>query len=72
MKTEQEIKQCYDTQELYAKANLLPSFQPNKGECYNCNKNVYQDYETRQGYSLARAASSLTTGCPHCNRSFCD
>lgn len=70
-KIDEEIKQCINAQKLYAKNTMKPEFQPSDGKCYYCHLNIYQDYN-RSGYNLARAASSLTTGCPHCNKSFCD
>lgn len=61
-------------------------FAPNNGICYNCRKQIYADvefqrrnWETGQiekavsyGISVERAGSELTTGCPHCLRSFVD
>ena len=52
-----------------------PDFAPRDGVCYRCRKNIYSeidhgDYQT--GIWVEKAASELITGCPHCNRSYCD
>lgn len=61
-------------------------FAPSSGICYNCRKQIYADVEVSRrnwnngqiekvvshGISVERAGSELTTGCPHCHRSFVD
>lgn len=61
-------------------------FAPKNGICYNCSKQIYADIEVNRrnwqtgkiekvvsyGISVERAGSELTTGCPHCHRSFVD
>lgn len=61
----------------------LPHFAP-VGNCWRCGKNIYELKETefktwdgrtiirQTGISVEQAGSELITGCPHCNRSFCD
>ena len=60
----------------YCKENKLPHFAPHDGRCWSCGKNIYEPF-TRQngrisGVETERASSELITGCPHCNRSYCD
>ena len=61
-------------------------FAPKNGICYNCHKQIYSDVDVKRrnwntgnienvvsyGISVERAGSELTTGCPHCHRSFVD
>ena len=52
-----------------------PHFAPSNGNCYSCRMNIYDkktvgDYE--KGITVESAGRSLITGCPHCNRSYCD
>ena len=64
-----------------------PHFAPENGVCWRCHKNIYdeikeegRDWRTGKpngkfythGISVERAAKELVTGCPHCNRSYCD
>jgi len=67
-KTGAEINECIENQVKACKENGFPHFAPSNGRCWKCNKNIYQNYGRKQG------ATGLTpiTGCPHCNRSYCD
>jgi len=70
----------------YCKENDVPYFAPGNGRCYKCHQNIYEpiiherkDYKTGEvvashttGISVEEAGSELITGCPHCNRSYCD
>ena len=58
-------------------------FAPIDGVCWNCHKNIYRPIKhenkyteknvvTYTGISVEGASRYLITGCPHCNRSFCD
>ena len=61
-------------------------FAPKDGICYNCHKQIYADIEVQRrnwqtgkfektvshGISVEKAGKVLTTGCPHCHRSFVD
>jgi hypothetical protein len=56
-----------------------PDFAPSNGICYACQKQIYsqieQDFNGNiffTGISVEKASKSLITGCPHCNRSYCD
>lgn len=58
----------------------LPHFAPKNGICWNCRKNIYtpieqegwQDRKYTSGISTEKASNELVTGCPHCNRTYCD
>lgn len=73
----------YNTQEAnraqikYCTENGYPHFAPgHNGRCYRCGRDIYQRIEWPTGYvtgiSVEAAGSTLITGCPHCNYSFCD
>lgn len=61
-----------------------PHFAPKNGRCWNCGKNIYEpqkiiraqvterEREYIYGVTVEKAGSELITGCPHCNRSYCD
>jgi hypothetical protein len=63
-----------------------PHFAPKNGICFDCKKQIYQEQkkvfrnlETNEvvreyttGITVEKASTSLVTGCPHCNRSYCD
>lgn len=63
-----------------------PHFAPRSGKCYWCNKQIYEpieherkDWKTGEvtghyitGIDSEKASKELVTGCPHCNRSYCD
>lgn len=61
-----------------------PHFAPKSGVCWKCRKNIYTPHkqihlpgtqyesELTTGISIEKASSQLVTGCPHCNRSYCD
>jgi len=64
-------------QEKYCKEKGYPHFAPRNGRCWHCGRNFYDEVEhpggvRRTGISVERAGSELITGCPHCNRSYCD
>lgn len=68
----------------YCNETGAPLFAPKTGNCWNCNKNIYEelpkeyhqyDGSTKtimRGISVNEAKTQLVTGCPHCNRSYCD
>jgi len=68
----------------YCKRTGAPHFAPENGICWSCKSNIYQKKETvynkgtnrkeifESGVSVEIAAGRLITGCPHCNRSYCD
>lgn len=86
-KSSKEILECINAQRKYCKATGLPHFAPDNGICWSCHRNIYQlyghkgrdwelidgevyDYIT--GYTNEEAGTKLITGCPHCNRTYCD
>ena len=80
VKTEPEEKiynpvKANEAQTKYCHDNEYPHFAP-KGKCWKCNKNIYESIDQGNGYftgiDVEKASSELITGCPHCNRSYCD
>ena len=62
-------------QERYCKEKGLPRFAPLNGRCYRCSKDIYTEIDHgtfKTGISVEKAGATLITGCPHCNRSYCD
>ena len=52
-----------------------PDFAPSDGRCFKCKKDIYTQIDRgpyKTGISVEKAGRSLITGCPHCNRSYCD
>ena len=75
------IQEAILAQQKYCKETGYPHFAPHNGICYRCNRNIYKEEKhTNQyngntyttGITVEKAASELITGCPHCNRSYCD
>lgn len=67
--------EAYKAQKKYCDENNLPLFV-NK-HCPLCGKDVFGMYrksndEYRYGFSVEVASSTLITGCPFCNYSFCE
>lgn len=65
-------------QKKYCEEKGYPHFAPGSGVCYNCKQNIYipiqqkcGDREYTTGIDVERAGGHIT-GCPHCNRSYCD
>lgn len=68
----------------YCERTGAPHFAPKSGICWSCKSNIYEkkektynkgtEYEqtVESGISIEQASSKLVTGCPHCNRSYCD
>jgi PP-loop superfamily ATP-utilizing enzyme len=74
-----DIGKACAAQRKFQQDNKMPDFAPNDGNCYRCKKNIYKQIEQRYGdkvyhtgISVERAGRELVTGCPHCNRSYCD
>jgi predicted nucleic acid-binding Zn-ribbon protein len=53
-------------QKQYCAAAQVPNFAPHDGICFSCHRQIYENM------SLERAGSDHITGCPRCNRSYCD
>lgn len=71
----------YDTieavkaQKKYCEERGFPHFAPLNGKCYSCNRDIYQPMQKgkfQSGVTVEAAGNNLITGCPHCNRSYCD
>jgi hypothetical protein len=68
-KTQEEIKECCRKQKELVDAKYPGwHFAPSDGQCYDCRKNIYQNYGERSGWT----GESYVTGCPHCHYSFCE
>ena len=66
-KSLEEIQQAIKEQAELCKETGKPHFAPYDGRCYDCNSNIYQNYN-REGWN----GKSHVTGCPHCHYSFCE
>ena len=67
--------QAKEKQREYCKEHSLPHFAPDDGICFSCGQNIYRPIEHKgyvTGISVERAGKELITGCPHCNRTYCD
>lgn len=76
---EYNAQESIKAQAEYCKREGAPHFAPNSGVCWSCSKNIYtpieQQYGDRKhtyGITTEKAGTQLVTGCPHCNRSYCD
>lgn len=74
-----DIGKAIQAQQQYCEKNGLPQFTPDNGRCWSCGQNIYEEKgcciygsKERSGISVERAGSQLITGCPFCNRSYCD
>ena len=73
-----DAQESIRAQENYCKENKLPHFAPHDGRCWSCNQQIYAEGKSRwnggisRGVSVEKAGTELITGCPHCNRSYCD
>lgn len=75
-----DITKSIQAQKKYCEENDVPHFAPHSGNCWSCRKNIYEPREYSgwnggtytSGITVEKAGSELVTGCPHCNRSYCD
>ena len=72
-------QKAIEAQSNYCKEKGFPHFAPSYGNCWYCKRNIYEErkYEAcgrtySTGISVEKAGTELVTGCPHCNRSYCD
>lgn len=81
MNTDYDIELAKKAQKEYCQNTKSPHFAPGSGNCWSCKKNIYTriEYKGRDGIktyvsgiTVESAGNSLVTGCPHCNRSYCD
>lgn len=74
------IIEAVKAQKEYCETNKAPHFAPTTGNCWSCGRNIYSpikhgsanNREYTTGVSVEKAGKELVTGCPHCNRSYCD
>lgn len=71
-KSYEEINECIKEQVQVCKGKSFPHFAPSSGVCWKCNRNIYQNYRLGNRISIGERGKSPVTGCPHCNRSYCD
>jgi hypothetical protein len=69
------VQESIAAQRKFCEQEGYPHFAPRSGVCYRCRRNIYElsnhrGFET--GIDVESAAKELVTGCPHCNRSYCD
>lgn len=62
----ENIRSAITAQKQYCRDNKAPHFAPEDGFCWSCGKQIYTRIDEQQ------AGKDLITGCPHCNRSYCD
>ncbi|WP_411955120.1 hypothetical protein ACKXGF_04990 [Alkalibacillus sp. S2W] len=79
-----DVVEASNAQKHYCNENNAPHFAPQSGRCWNCGSNIYEakqkvmakgteyEREVTTGITVEEASNSLVTGCPHCNRSYCD
>lgn len=85
--SEYNVSKSIQAQKEYCDKKGAPHFAPSNGICWKCRKNIYESMENTRvlfwkegkpeekyitGITTEKAGSELVTGCPHCNRSYCD
>lgn len=79
------VVQAIQAQKDYIKETGAPHFAPVDGRCWRCGQNIFEkkvrkerhfltgeEVERESGITVEYARNNLITGCPHCNRSYCD
>lgn len=73
------IQDSIKRQKEYCDAKGVPHFAPYDGRCHKCGGQIYSQKERYAGgrkyftgINTEKAGTTLVTGCPHCNYSFCD
>jgi uncharacterized protein with PIN domain len=56
-----------NNQHEFCKQNKAPFFMPSNGRCWKCKEDIIKILIER-----GEDGTSLVTGCPKCNRSYCD
>jgi len=77
VKSLQEIAACIALQAKVCAEKNFPHFAPESGTCWACRRNIYQNYRLvgiffEGRVSVGKTGENPITGCPHCNRSYCD
>ena len=71
-----DTSKAIQAQEKLCEEKGYPHFAPRDGRCWSCRRNIYEEYERPSGYKtgvqVEKASTELITGCPHCNRTYCD
>lgn len=78
-----DVSKSIEGQKKYCQEAGHPHFAPRNGVCWSCGMNIYEPHTTKvmslgeernntTGITVEEASSTLVTGCPHCNRSYCD
>lgn len=85
--SEFNVQKSIKAQSKYCERTGSPHFAPHSGVCWNCRRNIYEAVEQKRilywelgqpeqsyttGINTKKAGEELVTGCPHCNRSYCD
>lgn len=73
------VPKSVNGQKRYCEEHDAPHFAPKSGVCWKCNRNIYEKCiqkntygERTTGITTHVASTQLVTGCPHCNRTYCD
>lgn len=66
MSKEATVQQKIEAQKRLCADKKYPHFAPYNGRCFKCNRQIYE------AITLESASANLVTGCPFCNRSYCD
>ena len=78
------VQESVRAQAEYCEIKGAPHFAPKNGVCWKCKSNIYEKKDQvygkgtkfeqvlESGITVEKASSRLVTGCPHCNRSYCD
>lgn len=61
-----DIEKKIQAQKDLCEKEHLPHFAPSNGVCWSCHNQIYTEI------SLEKASTELITGCPICNRTYCD
>lgn len=76
---EYNVSKSIKAQDEYCKEKGFPHFAPRSGVCWSCNQNIYEkivynhkDFHPWNTGLTVEQASRHITGCPHCNRTYCD
>jgi hypothetical protein len=76
IKSNVEISECINTQKGLCKEKGYPHFAPLSGTCWKCGRSIYQNYKivdrSDERLSNGYDGKKFVTGCPHCNKSYCD
>lgn len=60
--TREQVAERVEAQRELCARSRLPHFAPWDGICWSCRRQIYEIEDGR----------SFVTGCPHCNKSYCD